>query len=416
MPKDRSIVALDLGTSKISCLIGENIENRLEVIGKGESPSHGVDKGSVVDIEKCSRAIELAILEAENSSGKRVNSLVVGTSGGFITSFADKRKIKINGEENEITSEQLASLLSSLKNEKFKKFDREMSILHVLPRLYLIDGHSGVKNPVGMVGKELEVEAYLIAGFDNYLQNISRMFTKMDLDLDDPGFVSSSLAAADVVVTESEKDLGVIFIDIGAGTTKLAVYKEGNLIYSRTILMGGDLITRDISKCLKIPLIEAENLKISEGSACPDLLDSQEENRELEAASFSESTSIVLVGKRILAEIIEARLIEIFEIIKKDIHYLNSKGVYIVGSILTGGVAKLEHVDCLAQRILEIPAKIGRPKNLIGLGDWEGNPEYSSVVGILSLASSKKNQVPSTPQNGLVNYFKNFIRWLQEVF
>lgn len=415
MSENKTVIAVDVGTSKISCLIGERVDGGVEVIGKGQAPSHGVKKGAIDDIEECSQSIELAIVEAENCAGVRVNQIVAGISGEYISTFCGRGRVAITNKGNEITSADVSRALSLAKPDKDME---DLRLLHAIPRMYSIDGEMGVKNPVGLIGNHLEVDAYMVAGSRTHLANIAKAFNLNGLEIEPGGFVLSSIGAARAVLAESEKNLGVVLIDIGAGTTKIAVYKGGFLIHSRTLSLGSDSLTYDIAMCFRIPLVEAENLKIKYASACPDLLSEEEQTQQVAALSFSESEDTVLVPRKELSCIVEARLMEIFEAISRDLKRLYSKGIYIAGAIITGGASKMRHVNYIAQRILDLPTKIGRPTNIQGLGDWEGNPEYSSVAGILQLASERKAiSVPVVKnKTGRVTHaFKKVWSWLQEV-
>ncbi|MFP4497048.1 MAG: cell division protein FtsA [Vulcanimicrobiota bacterium] len=415
MPRHNTITTIDIGTSKVSCLIGEyNSDSVLEIAGKGQAPSHGITKGAINDVEECSKAIEIAVMEAENAAGIRVSSVTASVSGEYISSGSSKGKVEITSKNGEITQNDISRVIEAARNSKPHEGHR---ILHVVPRCFSVDSHDAVKNPLGMIGKNLEIDAYLIMGKDSFLQNINQAILRTGLELETSNYVFSSFVSGHSVVDESEKNLGVILIDMGAGTTKINVYKSGVLVHSRVLPLGGDLITYDIAVYYGIPLSEAEKLKIQEGSACADLLTAEEEEAEVEAASFSESQSIVLVKREVLAQIIEARLMDIFEVIRKEISWLHNRGIYIAGSILTGGVAKTRHVHFLAQRILEVPTKVGRPGKYNGLSDWAGNPEFASVVGSMRyLEENKLGVTPTKNSNQLIGYFKKAINWLHEVF
>jgi len=415
VPRNNNIVAaLDTGTSKISCLIGEIHENNvLEVIGKGAAPSHGIKKGAITDIDECAKTIELAVMEAENQSGVRINSLLAGVSGEFIVSGTSRGKIKISGKNQEVTDGDIAKVMSSAR---MAKICQDRRILHAEPMGYHIDGHNGIRNPVGMVGNKLEVDAYLIAGDNTYLQNIARTFQKSGLEMDLNDYVYSSLATANTVLDDSDKNLGVALIDMGAGTTKINVFKGGVLVHSRVLPLGGDNLTYDIAMTFKIPLCEAESLKISKGCACPELLSAEEEEEEVEAISFSESETLN-IQRKMLSEIIEARLMDIFEGVRKELNRLGTGGIFVAGSMLTGGTARLKHINYLSQRVLEMPAKIGKPCNITGLGSWAGNPEYSSVTGILQMAADRRISSVARGQFGFAKRFCGRVfQWLQDVF
>lgn len=407
MPKDNRVVAVDVGTSKISCVIAEySLENGIEIIGKGYVPSHGVKMGIVTDLQECSKAIELAIIDAENSAGTRVSHVFAGISGEHITSGYNKGKIDITNKNNEITPSDLRKVIHKAGGVKLSQ-DRK--ILDIIPRGFYINGHNGIVNPVGMRAQQLEVDAYIVTGSNTYLQNISRAFEMTEIvELEKNGFIHSSLAAAKAIIRDEEKKLGTLFVDIGAGTTKIAAFKNGSLIHCRTLPVAGDRITFDIAMHRKIPLSEAEGLKVSKGCSCVEMLTEEEGDEIIEALSFSESESID-IERRILVEVIELRLIQIFKHIKKEIQMLNDRGVYFAGVILTGGTAKLKGISYLAARVLELPVKIGKPVNIRGLNEWEGNPEFSGVVGTAAMALERRSEKSYSVKN------QNFVQRVMHV-
>jgi cell division protein FtsA len=419
VPKN-TVVAVDMGTSKISCLIAEySPETGLEIIGRGHTPSHGIKAGVVTDLKECSRALELAVIEAENSAGMRVNSVFAGISGEHIQIKNNKAKVEITGKNYKITSEdvnrvvQLAGGISLTSDRK---------ILHVIPRGFCIDGFNVVDDPVGMQGKQLEVDAFVITGSKAYMQNISLALEMSELELEKDGYIYSTIAAAGTVLKEEEKKVGILLVDIGAGTTKIAAYKGGSLISCRSIPIAGDKITYDIALTFKIPLSEAERLKVQKGSAWAERLNNDELNEVIEAEDFADSGIIVDVQRKLLAQTIEARLMDIFELVGREVKKLNEIGIIPVGVILTGGTARLKDIHYLASRVLDLRVRVGKPINISGLKEWEGNPEFSGVVGALSCAisrkktSSKNNVVKTNLPHGVFTSIKRLWEWIVQAF
>jgi len=414
VPEKKSIVALDIGTSKISCLIAEyNVETGIKIVGKGKTNSHGIKKGVVSDLEECANSIELAVLEAENEAGIQAQNVYAGISGEHIATGTNLGKIEITDKNHKVTQSDVSKVI---KDAGGIKLPRDRQVIHVIPRGYRIDGYNGVANPVGMKGTSLEVDAYLITGINMYLQTITSALEMKELTLEKDGYILSTIAAGEVVLKEEEKDLGILLLDIGAGTTKIAAYIGGSLISCRTLRTGGDKITRDIARIFQIPLSEAEGLKVSKGAAYPELLSSDEESEVIEAISFSES-EVVNVQRKMLTQIIEARLTEIFEEIKQEIKVLNDQGIYLVGAILTGGTARLKDINHLASNILQLRTRVGKPTNIPGLNEWEGNPEFAGVIGTLKMAAEKRKDTGNNyVRNPIMTVVSDIWEWIKQIF
>lgn len=415
MPDDKSIVVLDVGTSKICCLIAQyNVETGIEIIGKGQSPSHGIKMGVVTDLEECAKSIEIAVLDAENSAGiagMHVHNVFAGISGEHIATGTNLGKIEITNKNHKITQSDVDNVIRTAGGVELP---RDRQIIHVIPRGYRIDGYNGVTNPVGMCGSSLEVDAYLVTGINMYLQTIASALEMTELTLEKDGYILSTIAAGEVVLRKEEKDLGILLLDMGAGTTKIVAYKGGSLISCRTLPIGGDKITRDIALIFKIPLSEAEGLKVSKGAAYPEFLTGDEESEVMEAISFSESEA-VNVQRKMLAEIIEARLVQIFEEIRHEIKLLNDKGIYLAGAILTGGTARLKDINHLASNILQLRTRVGKPTHIPGLNEWEGNPEFAGVVGTLKMAAEKrKDQGDNNVKNPVLTVISDIWEWIKQ--
>ncbi|MCE1247836.1 MAG: cell division protein FtsA [Firmicutes bacterium] len=419
MPKN-TVVAVDMGTSKISCLIAEySPETGLEIIGRGHTPSHGIKAGVVTDLKECARALELAVIEAENSAGMRVNSVFAGITGEHIQIKNNKAKIDITGKGYKITAEDVTKVVQMAGGISLTA-DRK--ILHVIPRGFCIDGYIVVDDPVGMQGKILEVDAFVVTGAKAYMQNINLALEMSELELEKDGYIYSTIAAAGTVLKDEEKKVGILLVDIGAGTTKIAAYKGGSLISCRTIPIAGDKITYDIALTFKIPLSEAERLKVQKGSACADRLNNDEQNEIIEAEDFADSGIIVDVQRKLLAQTIEARLMDIFELVGREVRKLNEIGIIPVGVILTGGTARLKDIHYLASRVLELRVRVGKPINIAGLKEWEGNPEFAGVVGALNCAITRKKTSTKSPvvkaniSHGMFTSFKRVWDWVIQAF
>lgn len=411
MAKHNIITALEIGTTKVCCLIAEVGESqKVEILGKGFCSSRGVKKGNIVDIEEAAKSIEAAVLEAEKMAGFGVCPVYIGVKGEHIASFNSRGAIAVASPEKLISEVDLKRAIDSAKNVSLPP---ERSIIHVIPLGYAIDGHNGIKNPLGMHGVKLEVDAHIVTGITTFLQNIRKCIKFSDLEIESEGFVLESIAAGLAATTSQERELGTILIDVGGGTTDFVLFKEGNVYKSGVLPVGGNHLTYDIAVALKIPLVEAERLKVNYGAALASDID---EDETLEAVSFSRYGQ-VKVSRKFLCQIIEARLREMFELIKKQTEQASLSGVYLIGATLTGGTALCKGITELAENILGVPTRIGYPDNLNGLVDLVKGPEFCTAVGLILCGAERNNNLIrrnkiSKPKS----YAQKVAHWLSEVF
>jgi len=413
MPRHDIVTALEIGSSKICCLIGEvNEDKEVEIIGKGYAASRGVKKGIVVDIDEVTRSIEAAVMEAEKVAGFEISNIFVGVKNNTMISFNKDFSVVLNNTDKVIAENDVKKLLDAANNIDISN---NVKILHVIPRGFTLDGVSEIKNPVGMHGSNLHMYTHIVTAMDAQLKNMAKVIKIADLELDPNGIVFEPLATSISLLKSEEKELGTILIDIGAGTTDVAMYKNGHILSSFVLPVGGNHITYDIGVALKVPLAEAERLKVTYGSALKDEFIGN--NEKIEAISFAYRDPIE-VSRNQLTEIVYYRISEIFEHIKKQVDKHASNGIYLAGVVLTGGSALTADIDKLAESILGLPARIGYPLELRGLTDIVKNPMYSAAVGLLL----KGAQTRSLHQNGkpekvkIKGYFQKLFNWLSEVF
>ncbi len=373
--KDYSL-ALDVGTTKVCAILGaqtsENIDG-YEIIGVGSHPSYGLKKGSVVNIDKTVRSIRCAIEEAKMMAGvSEIRSATLGIAGNHIYCFNSSGVVAVKGEE--ITREDVERVVEAAKAVLIPT-DRE--VLHVIPQEFRVDSTSGVKDPVGMCGSRLEAHVHIVTGKTPLIQNLIKCVEASGIEARD--IVLQPIASSRSVLTPEEKDLGVVLVDIGGGTTDLAVWKDGSLAHSQIIPVGGNHFTNDLAVALKIPHNEAERIKVNHGSVLPEQVN-QSAHITVNGLSNTRQRE-VKVGQ--VAEVLGARAEELFTIIQDILKEKNLFELINGGYIITGGGALIKGLPELAEYVLEKPAKIGYPKPFGSMTNVMQNPKFSTVLGLL---------------------------------
>ncbi|MFH1452856.1 MAG: cell division protein FtsA [Armatimonadota bacterium] len=414
MPRHDIVTALEIGSSKICCLVGEvNEDKDVEIIGKGYSSSRGVKKGVITDIDEVVRSIEIAVMEAEKVAGFELGSVFTGVKNSSVASFNKSFSVSFSHHDKVVNDGDVKKLIDQARGLNLSE---QRKIMRVVSRGFTLDGTANdIRNPVGMHGSSLAVDTHIITGMDAQLKNIAKVIKMSDLELDPEGLIFEPLATALSLLSPEEKDVGTVLIDIGAGTTDVIVYKKGYVLDSYILPIGGNHITYDIGVAKKVPLSEAERLKISYGCALADGFSDSDE--QINAASFAYKDP-VKISRNKLIEIVYYRLAEIFEHIKKKVDKYAENGIYLAGVVLTGGVALTPDIDKLSEKILELPARIGYPLELRGLTDIVKNPMYSAAVGLLLKGAQKKSQSTNakTEKVKIKGYFQKLFNWLSEIF
>ena len=409
MARERIIVGIDVGTTKVCTLIGElNEEDQLEVIGVGVAPSRGLRKGVVVNPEETVASIMASLQKAEQQSGYKVMSAYVGIAGAHVNSVNSHGVVAVRRHDNLVTQEDVSRALEAARVVTIPP-DRE--IIHVLPRHFVIDGQEGIKNPVNMLGHRLEVHTTIIDGAVTSIHNLLRCIDRVGVAVD--GLVLEPLASGEAVLTEAERELGVVLIDIGGGTTDVAVYTEGSLAHACIIPVGGNHISNDIAVGLRTPFAAAEEIKIRHAYAIAGLVD---DDRTIDVSSFDKSDGRP-VSRRVLSEIVEARLAETFELVSDHLNRAGFEEGLPAGIVLTGGTAQLQGIRRLAADIFHSPVRIGTPNGIYGLVDAISTPAYATSVGLLKWGLSQWDE-PSGPKetNPLANAFAALGNWLRSFF
>jgi len=376
MPKNTYIVGLDIGTRKVAVIIGEVTEERkVEVIGIGAADSKGLRKGVVVDLEATTSAIRKAQEEAELMAGVEIQSAFVGISGAHIKSFNSRGVIAVSGKNREIGREDVRRVIDQSKAVSIPP-DRE--IIHVIPQEFVVDEQDGIKQPLGMSGIKLEVNVHIVTSAITSVQNLRTCVERAEIGIEQ--IVLNQIATADSILTHDEKELGVGLIDIGAGTTEVAIFERGSLWYTSIIPIGGDNFTNDIAVGLRTPIPEAEKIKKKFGCVAGPALEEQE---TIEVPSVGKARKPRILGRQILADIIQPRAEEIFRLVDGDIKRMGYEKSLNSGVVLTGGTSLLDGLEEVAEEIFDLPVRRGDPSGVSGLVDRVSTPDYATAVGLI---------------------------------
>ena len=376
MPKERVLASLDIGSSKIRTVVaiadGSQDHTVPNVIGVGLSPSLGIRKGQVIDVEELIHNIISSLEDAERMAGVPVNHVFVGMSGSHIEAFDSRGVIAISGSE--ITLDDVGRVLEAAQAVSIPPNRR---ILHIEPKAYAVDEQRGIKNPVGMTGIRLEVEAHIITGHIQHVKNLEKCISQAGVDID--AIVPSTIAAAEATLTKRQKELGVVVIDIGAGCTSIAVFEEGTILHSVGLPIGGESVANDIAIGLRTSVDTAERIKIEFGSVLPQEVG----EREMIDLSTVSRIDTQTVSKRYMAEIMQARYFEIFSLVKAELQRIGRSGMLPAGAILTGGASKAPGVLDLARDTLGLPVQMGFPVDIGGVIEKVDDPAYATALGTL---------------------------------
>lgn len=402
------IVGLDIGTTKVSVVVGElDLNGEVEIIGVGNHPSHGLKRGVVVNIEKTVDSIQNAAEKAERMSGHVIKEVIVGIAGGHIKGMNGHGMVTLR--DKEVTSKDIERVIESA-NALLIPAERE--IIHAIPQDYTVDRESGIKDPVGIHGLKLEADVHIVTGDVTAARNIIKcieMSGMLSVDM-----VLEQIASSEAVLTADEREIGVAMIDFGGGTCDIAVFMNGSVKYTESITLGGDHLDRDIAFGLSVPLPEARKLKENHGTtmAKPNEMPS-DERIEVKSASGHIPKNVL---KRDLTTIIQLRMEEIFTLIKKEFLKKGFTGMLPAGVVLTGGSSKMREMTTLAEQVLDMPVRIGIPRDVSGLTEIITDPIYSTGVGLVKYASL--NEQPGVPAGVLrqKNVFTRMKGWFNEFF
>jgi cell division protein FtsA len=397
------IIGLEIGTSKVCAVVGEmSTEGALNVVGLGQARSRGVRKGEIVDAPAVEEDVRHAIVEAEQMADVEIRSVYLGVTGGHIRGFNNRGVHPVVSADREISEEDVQDVI---KNAKAINLPAENSVLHAIRQHFLVDGQDGISNPVGMLGARLEVDVHVVHGHFNRLQNAIRVVKGMQLEVDEVVF--NGLASSLALLSNEQKELGALVMDIGGGTTDYAVYADGVIKHTGVLAVGGDHLSNDLAYGLKVPLGRAEQLKIEHGGAFVD--------ESVKGQSITHTNELGLPLKTVnlehLRRIISLRLEEIFQLIAQDVEQAGLLDYLRAGAFLCGGVARIPNIANLAEQILEMPVCVGKTNSISGLKSALDQPEFATAIGLVKFGSfkSRKREGRSSWTQGLKGAFARLL-------
>jgi cell division protein FtsA len=409
MRKERVVVGLDVGTTKVAALVGNVIDGTIEIIGLGKAESHGLEKGVVVDIGRTIASIRKAVEEAENMADVRIDSVYVGIAGKHITSINNSGTVSINRPDRIIAQDDVRRVVDTAQAIQLPP---ESEMIHVIPRQYIVDGQDGITDPVGMTGTRLEVDVHIVTGAITAVHNLVRCVESLGIRIRQ--IVLEPLASSMAVLSSAEKELGVILMDVGGGTTDISVFRGGDIWFSKVIPIAGEHITNDITVGLQTPIEEAELVKKQAGTA---LVESVGEDEKIEVATIGGDEKKTVSRKK-LAKIIEPRVEELLDLGMQEVEDAGYRDLVPAGLVLTGGTSLLKGIAEFAAQRYEIPVRQGKiPQGIHGLRDIVESPVYATSIGLLRYAVETKDfkkkrfdRKRSSLINKLFTWFNRFFR------
>lgn len=401
------LVALDVGTSKVAVLVGEpNPGGAIEVVGTGMFPSNGLSKGAVVNIESTVQAIQKAVNEAEMMAGCTIQSVFTGISGSHVRSHHSSGAEQISEQEV-----RLRDIKGAIDAARAIPLPANHKILHVLPNEFVIDDREHVKDPTGLSGARLEAKVHVVSIAENAEQNIQRCIQRCGLRVDK--VVLQPLASGDAVLNEDEKELGVCLIDIGGGTTDVAVYRQSSLHYTSVIPIAGDQVTNDIAVALRTPLRSAEQVKLRYACAHGQLVDPTD---MIEVPSLGERQPRRMERQN-LAGVVQPRYEELFQLVRKDLQHNGLEELVVAGVVLTGGSSRVQGLVELAEEVFEMPVRRGLPQHVTGPQDVISDPAYATGIGLLLYAwRETRAAYAARPPRGMVRAWHGVLNWFKRTF
>ncbi len=379
MAKSDLVIGLDIGTTKVCAVVGEVTEDGVDVVGIGTSPSTGLRKGVVVNIEETVKSVQKALEEAELMAGCEIRSVYAGIAGSHIKGFNSHGVIAVKG--GEVTQKDVDRALEAASAVAIP-LDRE--VIHTLPQEFIVDDQRGIIHPLGMAGVRLEVKVHIVTGAVTSAQNIVRSCHRSGLDVSD--IVLEALASAKAVLTEEERELGVALVDLGGGTTDIAIFANDTIKHTGVLALGGQNLTNDIAFGLRTPMASAERIKVKYGCAMVDLVH-QDEVIEVSTVGGREPRRL---SRQLLAEICQPRMEEVLDLVDQELTRSGCKHLISAGVVLTGGSALIDGCQELAEQVFNLPTRIGYPRNVGGLKDVVNSPKYATAVGLLRYGAEKE--------------------------
>ncbi|MDR1920733.1 MAG: cell division protein FtsA [Candidatus Adiutrix sp.] len=410
MASGNLIFGLDIGTTKICCVAGEpNDDGGVDIVGIGSHPSQGLRKGAVVNIERTVESIKRAVEEAELMAGCEITEAYVGIAGGHIEGRNSQGVIAVRNKE--VTPADIERVMEAARALAIP-MDRE--VIHTIPQEFIVDNQGGIQDPVGMSGVRLEAKVHIVTGAATSAQNLIRCAHMADLDVCD--IVLESIASADAVLTQEEKDLGVALLDFGGGTVDLAIFSQNSIKHTSVLALGGTHLTNDVSVGLRTPAGAAEAIKKTYGCCLTSMINGDE---VIEVESVG-GRAPRLISRRVLADILEVRVEEIMMLIDREMRKSGFDDQLNSGVVITGGAALLEGVPELSEQVFDLPVRRGYPRNIGGLVEVINDPKYATAVGLV-LYGMKKEEVRSEKEfrrrggSGFGHVLRRMKEWFKEI-
>jgi cell division protein FtsA len=396
------VVGLDIGTTKVCAMIGEVFDDRVEIIGVGTAPSSGMKKGVVVNIESTVRSIRQAVDAASDMAGCDIESVYVGIAGNHIKGFNSPGIIAINNQE--IKQKDIDAVIAAAQTVKISD---NQQIIHVLPQEYMVDDHTGIQSPLGMTGVRLVTNVHIVTADVTALHNLMISCTRANLTVTE--VVLESVASSLTVLGKDEMELGVALLDIGGGTTDLAIFCNGTIKHTWELALGGNSLTSDLSVGLRTPLQEAEELKCLYGGALSSMI---KENQSIEVPTVGDRKPRKL-SQRIMVEMLEARMEEILQLVNKNICASGYRSRINAGVVITGGTALLSNIVEMAEQIFDLPVRVGYPQGVTGRLEEFQSPRCTTGVGLVLYGSGKLKTFIPQENGGMVS---RVTKWMRNIF
>lgn len=402
---ERTIVGIDVGTTKVCTLVAEvDDEDQLQIVGVGVVPARGLRKGVIINVKDAMDAVAESIDIAERISGYQIERAYLGASGGHIASMNSRGVVAIGRGDSGVTYDDIERALDAAGAVAIP---HNRQVIHVIPRGYIVDGQNGIRDPVGMHGFRLEVEAHIITGSATALRNLMKCVENVGVDVDQVAL--DPLASGHAVLTDNEKDMGVVLADIGGGTTDIAIFIDGTVWHTVVLEVGGNHLTNDLAIGLRLPFDSAEEVKLKHGQALHTNVRAEE---SFAVAAFGGGER-QQVFRREVANILEARVEEIFSLILREIKRSGYDGLLPAGVVLCGGSAQLPGIAELGKTVLGMPIRVGQPRNLVGLVDQLANPAFATSVGLLRWGVMTSHPPILGGRGGRSNFGRRIRDWLR---
>jgi cell division protein FtsA len=404
--EEKYVVALDIGTSKVCVLVGEVTDRgQLEIIGKGTSPMKGTRRGNIINLDQAIDAVKKAVDEAEVMAGLQIESVYVGVSGDHIRSVNSRGVISVTGKHREISREDIDRVIEASKSINVPS---ELELLHVIPREFVVDGQDGIHDPLGMTAGRLEANVHIVTGARTHNQNVLTAVNKAGIAVQE--LVLEQLAAAEAVLTGDEREMGVLLMDLGAGTTDYAVFLEGNVVHTNVLPVGAGHFTSDISVVLRTPMEDAERIKKRYGCALGSLVT---EDDPIEVPTVGGRAPKIL-SRHELTNILEPRAAEIAKLVYRDLEKVGLEKEIRSGVVVVGGGAEMDGIVEMVEQVFDQQARKGVPRGLGGLSDTVAGPEWAAAAGLLLWGFRDRARARKKPVKGLGRIASTFKSWFAQ--